>query len=603
MLWRCQQLLRPVVAAATWPLRHIGTKIIAPYALLTVALAILGAFLVTQLVAGSLRERFDNQLVEAGRVASDAVVRKEREHLESVRAMAFTEGVPEALQAGEPAELHTLLQPMAANEGVERLEVVDAKGSRMLGLTLSQSEEEADYETAAGDDPSDWWLVQQVLRGEPDDLGDKFAGLVETERGYVFFTAGPVWLDGQRVGAVLVGTYLDSFLQSAKTQVLADITIYDLQGQAIATTFAQSPQSPGEADLTLEPASLVSVAEPSQSAVRETRELWHRSYDLLYGQLHIRQSVVGLYSVGLPTNFILSAGMTTRLQLSIIFGLAMGLVLIIGWLVAGRITRPVRQLVRAAQAVGAGELSTRSGVSSRDEVGFLAASFDRMAESLEEYTEKLRRQHIGAIKALTSAIDARDPYTLGHSLRVGQLAVSLARRLGLREETVAEVEIGGYLHDIGKIGVTDAILLKPGALTRGEREIINSHPEMSIRILESVDLSGEALEFIRSHHERLDGSGYPEGRSGGGLSIIARIAAVSDMYDALTTDRPYRRAYTPEKAMGIMKSQAGTMLDRAVVEALDDVLPEWERRRRTDPTLRGFQPPEAVGQATIRRAA
>lgn len=163
---------------------------------------------------------------------------------------------------------------------------------------------------------------------------------------------------------------------------------------------------------------------------------------------------------------------------------------------------------------------------------------------------------------------------------------------------LSELEIGGYLHDIGKIGVRDAVLLKPSSLSPQERELIEKHPIVGAKILEPVGLSSEALEFVRSHHEKLDGSGYPDGRAADELSIVARIAVVSDMYDALTTDRPYRSAMTVQAAMEIIRAEAGSLLDPRVVGALEAILPEWERRRQSDPTLRGFQLPEAVGRAT-----
>jgi len=196
------------------------------------------------------------------------------------------------------------------------------------------------------------------------------------------------------------------------------------------------------------------------------------------------------------------------------------------------------------------------------------------------------------VRALASAIDARDPYTLGHSVRVGQLAVMLGRHLGLDEKTLAQLEIGGYLHDIGKIGIRDADLLKPDQLTTEERRAINEHPRIGLAILEPVDLAGEALDFVQSHHERLDGSGYPQGLKGEQLSIIARIAAVADMYDALTSSRPYRGPATSEEALSMLRSQAGWLIDARVVEALASILPEWEHRRASERNLQGLSLPD-----------
>jgi putative nucleotidyltransferase with HDIG domain len=174
--------------------------------------------------------------------------------------------------------------------------------------------------------------------------------------------------------------------------------------------------------------------------------------------------------------------------------------------------------------------------------------------------------------------------------------------LGLSEEATGEIEIGGYLHDIGKIGVKDTILLKPGPLTAEERRSIETHTLVACRILESVELSPEVWEFVRSHHERLDGSGYPDGLRGQELHLVARIAAVADMYDAMTSDRPYRAALDPETTLAELKSQAGRLLDADVVAALEAVLPEWERQRRSDAGLRGLEAAES-GEQDMAQAA
>jgi putative nucleotidyltransferase with HDIG domain len=214
-------------------------------------------------------------------------------------------------------------------------------------------------------------------------------------------------------------------------------------------------------------------------------------------------------------------------------------------------------------------------------------------------TEKLQRQHLASVRALASAIDARDPYTRGHSARVGQLAVMLGRQMGMDEKTLSQIEIGGYLHDIGKIGIRDAILLKEDDLTIDERGAISEHTSIGLAILEPVELAEEIMDFVRSHHERLDGSGYPRGLKGEEVSMIARIAAVADMYDALTSGRPYRVAATSQEALALLRSEAGDLLDASVVEALASILPEWEQRRTSEPYLDGatsshFEPAQVL---------
>jgi putative nucleotidyltransferase with HDIG domain len=571
-------------ALLTWPLRHVRWKIVLPYALLTVSLAVVGSYLAARLVTSSLSDRFDNQLTEAGRVVSDSVVRKEREHLKVVRSVAFTEGMATAVQGGDAGTVTRLARPLGANAKVERLQVLDAGGRRLETMTLSDPEALSYTPMADSDDPASWPLVQKVLAGETDELGDKYAQIVQAEDGFVLYTAGPIKSGDQTVGVVLVGTTLESFVIQAKTESLADITLYDFQGNPMVSTYVQPEEPTGEADLSMTPEALETVVPGSESLI-EHRSLWGRGHDLVYGRLEVRDQAVGLYSAGLPTEFIFNAGSTTRTQVALLFGIGMAAVMGIGLVLAHLLTRPILRLVRTARKVSAGDLSARSGVHSSDEIGTLASSFDEM-------TERLQRQHLSTIRALTSAIDARDPYTMGHSVRVGQLAMMVGRKLGLDDVMLSRLEVGGYLHDIGKIGVRDNVLLKPGKLTDEERHAIEDHPRIGLAILEAVELPREVLQFVEGHHERLDGTGYPHGLRDSEVPIIARIGAVADIYDALTSERPYRGPSRPQEALALLRSDAVQKLDPQVLDALEAVLPDWEQRRLEEPELSGFRLPE-----------
>jgi putative nucleotidyltransferase with HDIG domain len=569
----------------TWPFRHVRWKIVLPYAVLTVALAVAGSYIAARLVTSSLSDRFDNQLAEAGRVVSDAVVRKEREHLETVRAVAFTEGVAEATLARDATTVSNLVSPIAANAKVERLEVLDVSGSRLKAMALTDPETLAYTDISDSDTPGSWPLVQKVLTGEIDQLGDKYAQIVQTPTGFVLYTAGPIKYGENRVGVVLVGTTLESFIIQAKTEALADVTLYDFEGNPLSSTYVRPQEaSASEANLNLTPDVLDPVV-PGTATIREHRTLWGRGYDLMYGRLEVRDQAVAIYSVGLPTDFIFSAGNATRGRVAILFGIGMAAVMGIGLILAHVLTRPILRLVNTARQVSSGDLTARSGVHSADEIGTLATSFDEM-------TERLQRQHLSTVRALTSAIDARDPYTMGHSVRVGQLAMMIGRQLGHDDLILSRLEVGGYLHDIGKIGIRDNVLLKPGRLTEEERHAIEDHPRIGLAILEAVELPAEVLQFVGGHHERLDGTGYPRGLKGIEVPIIARIAAVADIYDALTTDRPYRGPETPQKTLSILRSDAITKLDPEVIDALESVMWEWERRRREEPELTGFRLPQ-----------
>ena len=562
-----------------YPARHIRWKIIAPYAVLTLILAAAGTFIATRLVTSSLQDRFNNQLAEAARVTSDSVVRRERQHLQVVRGVAFTDGVASAIEAGNRDDLALLVEPVAANNKAERVEVLDARGQSVLGVQMEDSKSVQYEPLSETGGRSSWPIVQSVLDGQTDALGDKFAQIVQTADGYALYTAGPIFQQGRLVGVVLVGSLLDSFLPVAKGEALADITIYDFDGTPIATTFATAGDE-NEADLTPDEGVLAQFRAPT--AIRESKALFGRGFDLLYGDLVIRDQVVGVYSVALPTSFIMSAGGSTRWQMGLLFSVAIAAVLFTGWLLARSLTNPLFKLVATARVVAAGDLTARSAVRTADEIGVLAGTFDDM-------TGRLQRQHLATIRALTSAIDARDPYTAGHSARVGQLAVELGAALGLPESQLQDLEIGGYLHDTGKIGVRDAVLLKAGSLTAEEQEMIERHPGVGLDILKAVDLSPDVIAFISGHHEKLDGSGYPNSLKSEELSIIARIAAVADIYDALTTDRPYLGATTVQQALDILRHEVTAgRLDAQVVATLVQIVPRWEQRRRTDPRLKAF---------------
>ena len=569
----------------SWPFRHIRWKIIVPYAVLTALLAAMGSYLATDLVTGSLSERFDNQLAESARVASDAVVQKERTHLEGVRTISFTEGVGEAARVGDAEALRKLVEPLAVNNAVERLEVLGPEGERLIGLRLADPDTLSYAAIDDADLPAQWPVVQSILGREVDSFGDKQAQIVTTADGLVLYTAGPIYDASGLAGVALVGTSVDSLVNEIKVQSLADVTIYDFSGSALESTFdRRAGGTSDELVLEVQPAVATSVLEGE--TIREERTLFGRGYNLVYGKLQVRNEIVGLYSTALPSDFIFSAANTTRTQIVIVFGLGIAAVMAVGFYLTHRLTTPILKLVSTARLVASGDLTARSGVRSSDEIGVLATSFDHM-------TEKLQKQHLSTIRALTSAIDARDPYTLGHSVRVGQLSMMMGRQLDLDESLLARLEIGGYLHDIGKIGVRDAVLLKPGELTPEERQAIEEHPAIGLSILEAVDLPLEVIQFVEAHHERLDGSGYPHGLSGMQVPEVARIAAVADMYDAVTTNRPYRAPMHPEEALALLRSQAGRLLDPRVVQALAAIQYEWERRRAEEQVLKGIALPKS----------
>lgn len=184
----------------------------------------------------------------------------------------------------------------------------------------------------------------------------------------------------------------------------------------------------------------------------------------------------------------------------------------------------------------------------------------------------LQRAYIDTLAALTSAIDAKDSYTHGHSERVTDLSLSLGRALGLAPALLEDIRLAGMLHDIGKIGIPEAILNKPGRLTNEEFDVIKSHPTLGTRILRKVEFLGGVVPMIRHHHERFDGRGYPDGLAGDDIPLAARIISVADTFDAMTSDRPYRQAMSISDAIDEIARCKGTQFDPQIAEAFVELI-------------------------------
>jgi putative nucleotidyltransferase with HDIG domain len=206
------------------------------------------------------------------------------------------------------------------------------------------------------------------------------------------------------------------------------------------------------------------------------------------------------------------------------------------------------------------------------ERSILLSETRQQAEEIEAAYRELETTYDQTLAALSSALDARDSETEGHSLRVARLACILGERIGFDPAQLKTLERGAILHDIGKIGISDTILLKPDKLNEQEWDIMRRHPDIGARIIEGIPFLEETLPIIRFHQERWDGSGYPMGLAGKEIPIAARIFAVVDVYDALTTDRPYRKKLTSRDALNFLLENAGTLFDREIVAAFEQII-------------------------------
>jgi len=190
-----------------------------------------------------------------------------------------------------------------------------------------------------------------------------------------------------------------------------------------------------------------------------------------------------------------------------------------------------------------------------------------LEQRVQTQAEKIRDAFFNAITALVYALEAKDRYTSGHSQRVAEISVAIARELGLPPPSVSKVELAGRVHDIGKIGVRESVLHKPGQLTAEEFQHVKRHPESGARILTPIVEDEEILQIVRHHHERFDGAGYPDGLAGDGIPLGARILAVADSYDAMTSERPYRGAISASAACAEIEQAVNAQFDAEVVRA------------------------------------
>jgi len=274
--------------------------------------------------------------------------------------------------------------------------------------------------------------------------------------------------------------------------------------------------------------------------------------------------------------------------------------ILVSIIAARRITNPLEVLTQSSRALARGDFSQRVHLYSRTEIGELAQTFNTMSEELERFVEDLKRAadenralFMGSIQMLAGAVDEKDPYTRGHSDRVTRYSLLIAKEMNLPSPFLETLQVSAQLHDVGKIGIEDHILKKPGALTEEEFEVMKTHTTKGANILRPVTQLAEMLPGIELHHEALDGRGYPYGLKGDQIPLLARVIAVGDTFDALTTNRPYQQAHTPEQALQIIRNLASKRLDPDCVAALLAVYARGEIRIQRFTIKRPVAPPPA----------
>ena len=555
-----------------FPLR---AKITVPFLILAVGLAIGAAYVITQIVFDTIDERYTNQLIESGKLSSEGMVRQEESLLRSLRLFSHSEGIPEAITENDIAKLQSLSLGIAANQGEEVVEFLDKDGQLVLGLRHISGGDAADYEFSNQSDFSyqNVPFINNVLEGKIDDLGDKYSGVVKYGWDDLFYVTGPVYdAQGDFAGAVLVGKPLESLLRQIHDETLAQVTIYTEGGIPISSTF----YDPSELSEEL----AVSVLE-NQDISSLKRNLGNRrglnisniDYDEILGAWEGRgDEDFGLIGVSLPRTFLVRASNATRLQITGLATLTLILVLMLGVYIASIITRPLRTLVEASAQVAEGDLMVQIEPKGNDEVAILTKSFNNMVSSLNQSKIDLLNAYDSTLEGWSLALELRDQETEGHTRRVTGLTMELANVMGVEGDELINIRRGALLHDIGKMGIPDSILLKPGKLSPEEWVIMRQHPQFAFELMWPIEYLRPAIHIPYSHHEWWNGAGYPRGLLGDEIPISARIFAVVDVWDAMRSERPYRNALPEDEVREYLLNSKGVHFDPRVVEAFFDMI-------------------------------
>ncbi len=294
--------------------------------------------------------------------------------------------------------------------------------------------------------------------------------------------------------------------------------------------------------------------------------------------------LVGSVVIGISTQELVLAKSSAHRNVFLIATAATALALLGAMLLASVLTRPIERLTEGVSRLQNGELSDDIPVMSNDELGILTHNFNHMTrviqqqkENLQGYATELESSYGDMVRILAAALDARDNYTYGHSARVAQLALGLAENLSFSKKELKELELACLLHDIGKIHIPDAILNKAGKLDQNELQQIIKHPILGSQILELTPSLHKYIPTVKHHHERYDGTGYPDQLCGDAIPLHAQIVALADTYDAMTSSRPYRKGRSRDEAFQEIRFCSGKQFNPALIEpfiAIASSLPE-----------------------------
>jgi len=547
----------------------IRAKITIPYLVLSLILAVAAAYLITQLVVENVEERFNKQLYEAGKISSELIVNYESQLLETERLIANVDGVPSAVRSNNPERLRDLTLGVIANNQQEAVEFLDLQGNHILSIHHRSEGNPEDYEFSTGGQTpfSDLDIVKNVLAQEQDTKGDKFADFVKGDSGNFLYVSGPIYDSSNRLaGAVLVGRSLSTLAADIRFKTFAQITLYDQSGQVLYSTLPFSTALTPE--MVAQTISLKDVKSGKRDLLNQRDlDVANIPYAEILGSWEVRgDHQLGVLGVALSQNAVIQTSSNSRWRIFLLVATANFLIILVGINLANTITRPLIQLMQASVKVSQGDLNIKVTTQSNDEISVLTESFNTMVASLNQSQQELIRSYDETLEGWAKALELRDKETEGHSERVTALTVRLAEAMGIDAEALVNIRRGALLHDIGKMGVPDAILHKEGPLDANERMIIQKHPHDAYNMLKQIEYLNVALEIPYCHHEKWNGAGYPRGLKGEEIPISARMFAVVDVFDALSNDRPYRKALPLTEVFDYLEAESGTHFDPHIVK-------------------------------------
>lgn len=358
-------------------------KITFPYAILALLFALGSAFLVSRYILESLQDRFTNQLVDVGKLSSDWMVQEENRLLESLRLIANTQGVSDAIVAQDANQLRQIALPIAINYQEESIVVLDLYGKSLLSMVHHPGGTLDAYDVSQGDGSlANYAFVQNVLLAKTDQNGNKFAGLVKKEFGDYLFVSGPVYdLNGKLVGVILVGKSLTALSQQIRQDTLAQVSFYNPNGDLLASTlFIQQDIAPVPSGTVAD----VLQRQDRESNIRDLK-VASASYSELLGPFEVRSGQdLGIIGVSLAQNYFARPTLVTRLQIYGFVAVGFLVVIAMGLILASQITRPLSQVVKASVEVASGNLEVKVPSKGNDEVMVLAHAFNYMVSGLQE---------------------------------------------------------------------------------------------------------------------------------------------------------------------------------------------------------------------------